>query len=75
MGMDGKRVGLEQNDETVVFCEDRLRFRARPWQVVGQNAWHVALGDIGQDAQGLAHNPLSVRMRARAASGDRAFSG
>jgi hypothetical protein len=43
--------------------------------VVGKNARDVALGDSIEDSQRLAHSPLSVRMRMRAASGVSAFSG
>jgi hypothetical protein len=43
--------------------------------MAGKNAWDIALGDSIEDSQGLTHNPLPVRMRARAVSGDSAFSG
>ena len=74
-GAEGKRVGLKQNDETVLFCEDGLGLRAGARDVVGKNARDVALGDSIEDSQRLAHSPLSVRMRMRAASGVSAFSG
>ena len=74
-GMDREWVGREQNNETVVFGEDGLGFRAGTRQMVGKNAREGALGDSIEDSQGLTHNPLTVRMRARAVSGESAFSG
>lgn len=37
-GMEGERVGLKQTEESVVFGEDGLGFRAGALQVVGQYA-------------------------------------
>lgn len=61
--------------QAVVFGEDGFGFRAGARQVISENAREVAFGDIIQDSQGFTHNPLSARMRARAVSGESAFSG
>lgn len=57
-----------------MFGEDGFGFRAGARDVVGRNARDGALREIIEGSPGLAHDPLSVGRRARAALGDRFFT-